>query len=249
MRGCGLASMQRAPLCLQFGDLGVSAFGVQVVTMDDFMHHLAPSYWPPEERTLYCLYTHLECKLPLGNPTNTYWGNFDIEFRYLCPPQMTPRHVVCIRQTIGDRGFLKRRYSVPFFFFMASRVPSGWRLAAVTPSRNIVQGEVFLPLGKGKGVPDPESSVGALRTHMAGGHCGDGIHHQYALILQRARPSTSCVWGGVFTNAACVFVVVLISLTKCVFVCARACVRVWRPHFFAHLSPVSQASQAGVRGR
>ena len=31
-----------------------------------------------------------------------------------------------------------------------------------------------------------KSHVGALRMHMDGGYCGDGIHHQYAHILQGA---------------------------------------------------------------
>ena len=32
-------------------------------------------------------------------------------------------------------------------------------------------------------VPDSEAAVGALRTYHEGGHCGDGIHHLYAIVL------------------------------------------------------------------
>ena len=32
-------------------------------------------------------------------------------------------------------------------------------------------------------VPDSESAIGALRTYQEGGHCRDGIHHQYAHTL------------------------------------------------------------------
>ena len=33
-------------------------------------------------------------------------------------------------------------------------------------------------------VPDSEAAVGALRTYQEGGHCGDGIHHLYATVLE-----------------------------------------------------------------
>ena len=32
-------------------------------------------------------------------------------------------------------------------------------------------------------VPGSEAAVGALRTYHEGGHCGDGIHHLYALAV------------------------------------------------------------------
>ena len=36
-------------------------------------------------------------------------------------------------------------------------------------------------------VPDSEAAVGALRTYQEGGHCGDGIHHLYAAVLEGKR--------------------------------------------------------------
>ena len=38
-------------------------------------------------------------------------------------------------------------------------------------------------------VPDSEAAVGALRTYLEGGHCGDGIHHLYATVLGGRRLS------------------------------------------------------------
>ena len=38
-------------------------------------------------------------------------------------------------------------------------------------------------------VPDSGAAVGALRTYHEGGHCGDGIHHLYATVLQGQRLS------------------------------------------------------------
>ena len=38
-------------------------------------------------------------------------------------------------------------------------------------------------------VPDSEAAVGALRTSQEGGHCGDGIHHLYAVVLGGKRLS------------------------------------------------------------
>ena len=38
-------------------------------------------------------------------------------------------------------------------------------------------------------VPDSEAAVGALRTYQEGGHCGDGIHHLYAAVLEGKRLS------------------------------------------------------------
>ena len=42
-------------------------------------------------------------------------------------------------------------------------------------------------------VPDSEAAVGALRTYQEGGHCGDGIHHLYAIVLggQRLSPRSA----------------------------------------------------------
>ena len=38
-------------------------------------------------------------------------------------------------------------------------------------------------------VLDSEATVGALRTYHEGGHCGDAIHHLYAIILGGRRLS------------------------------------------------------------
>ena len=38
-------------------------------------------------------------------------------------------------------------------------------------------------------VPDSEAAVGALRTYQEGGHCGDGIHHLYTVVLGGKRLS------------------------------------------------------------
>ena len=35
-------------------------------------------------------------------------------------------------------------------------------------------------------VSDSKAEVGALRTYREGGHCGDGIHHPYATVLEGA---------------------------------------------------------------
>ena len=42
-------------------------------------------------------------------------------------------------------------------------------------------------------MPDSEAAVGALRTYQEGGHCGDGIHHLYAMVLggQRLSPESA----------------------------------------------------------
>ena len=42
-------------------------------------------------------------------------------------------------------------------------------------------------------VPNSEAVVGALRTYQEGGHCGDGIHHLYAMVLggHRLAPTSA----------------------------------------------------------
>ena len=42
-------------------------------------------------------------------------------------------------------------------------------------------------------VPDSEAAVGALHTYQVGGHCGDGIHHLYAMVLggNRLAPTSA----------------------------------------------------------
>ena len=42
-------------------------------------------------------------------------------------------------------------------------------------------------------MPDPDAAVGALCTYKEGGHCGDGIHHLYAMSLggHRLAPTSA----------------------------------------------------------
>ncbi|XP_071836664.1 GDP-fucose protein O-fucosyltransferase 1-like isoform X2 [Apostichopus japonicus] len=55
-----------------------------VITMGDFLDHLAPTYWPPSERAAYCarkLADINDGKCPrTGNPHGTFWEELNIEF-------------------------------------------------------------------------------------------------------------------------------------------------------------------------
>lgn len=60
----------------------------RVIPLHDFMTELAPSHWPPGDRTGYChsptsLSTsegREDCDMKLGNPFGPFWDEFSVEF-------------------------------------------------------------------------------------------------------------------------------------------------------------------------
>ncbi|ESP01704.1 hypothetical protein LOTGIDRAFT_225179 [Lottia gigantea] len=58
----------------------------RVVLMSDFMDKLAPTVWPPGERTVFCYSERHgapkgnECNAKEGNPFGPFWNHFDVDF-------------------------------------------------------------------------------------------------------------------------------------------------------------------------
>ncbi|XP_065077865.1 GDP-fucose protein O-fucosyltransferase 1 [Ochlerotatus camptorhynchus] len=60
----------------------------RVITMENFMTHLAPSLWPPEERISFCYTERMGldgskgggCNAKSGNPFGPFWDTFQVNF-------------------------------------------------------------------------------------------------------------------------------------------------------------------------
>ncbi|XP_058064759.1 GDP-fucose protein O-fucosyltransferase 1, partial [Anopheles bellator] len=60
----------------------------RVITMEDFMAHLAPSLWPPAERIAFCYTERMGldgskghgCNAKSGNPFGSFWDTFEVDF-------------------------------------------------------------------------------------------------------------------------------------------------------------------------
>lgn len=60
----------------------------KVITMENFMTALAPSLWPPENRTSFCYTERMDldgkmsggCNAKSGNPFGPFWDNFGVDF-------------------------------------------------------------------------------------------------------------------------------------------------------------------------
>ncbi|XP_025833903.1 GDP-fucose protein O-fucosyltransferase 1-like [Agrilus planipennis] len=53
------------------------------ITMEKFMHHIAPTEWPPEKRISFCYTSRGEgesCNAKEGNPFGPFWDTFSIDF-------------------------------------------------------------------------------------------------------------------------------------------------------------------------
>lgn len=57
----------------------------RVILAEDFMDHLAPTYWPPEKRIGYCVHipkSNFECTLKDGFPLKPFWDDLGVEFAH-----------------------------------------------------------------------------------------------------------------------------------------------------------------------
>ncbi|XP_055613120.1 GDP-fucose protein O-fucosyltransferase 1 [Uranotaenia lowii] len=60
----------------------------KVITMESFMENLAPTLWPPEERTSFCYMERMGlngetgggCNAKSGNPFGPFWDTFQVDF-------------------------------------------------------------------------------------------------------------------------------------------------------------------------
>ena len=56
----------------------------RVITMEDFMAHLAPANWPPGNRTAYCVQPFpkdgKDCSMKEGNPFGMFWNHYNVDF-------------------------------------------------------------------------------------------------------------------------------------------------------------------------
>jgi peptide-O-fucosyltransferase len=56
----------------------------RIITMEDFMEHFAPTYWPPGNRTAFCYRPYPEdkkdCSMKEGNPFGPFWNNYNVDF-------------------------------------------------------------------------------------------------------------------------------------------------------------------------
>eukprot|EP00041_Stephanoeca_diplocostata_P021047 m.483168 g.483168 ORF g.483168 m.483168 type:complete len:397 (+) comp21723_c0_seq54:316-1506(+) len=54
----------------------------KVISMHDFMHVLAPTVWPPKSRVAHCGMSRAACDAKTGNPRETFWDHFGVEFAH-----------------------------------------------------------------------------------------------------------------------------------------------------------------------
>lgn len=55
----------------------------KVVTMEEFMTHVAPTEWPPEKRISFCYMSRGDgnsCNAKEGNPFGPFWDTFNVDF-------------------------------------------------------------------------------------------------------------------------------------------------------------------------
>jgi peptide-O-fucosyltransferase len=58
----------------------------RIIPLHDFMAQLAPTYWPPGNRTGFCYgpirgYEDMvDCQMKHGNPFGPFWDEFSVEF-------------------------------------------------------------------------------------------------------------------------------------------------------------------------